>query len=139
MRILVLCTGNSCRSQMAEGFLKTHDQIKVFSAGTDPAERVNPHSVKVMKEIGIDLSSHKPKKVDTFLNDPFDYVITVCDNAKENCPVFIGEVKHRLHIGFEDPAEATGTEEEILEVFRNTRDRIKDSMNEFYLENIHNR
>lgn len=139
MRILVLCTGNSCRSQMAEGFLKTYDQIEVFSAGTDPAHRVNPHAMKVMKEIGIDLSSHKPKKVDAFLNDPFDYVITVCDNAKETCPVFIGEVKHRLHIGFEDPAEATGTEKEILEVFRTTRDQIREKMYEFYLENIHDR
>jgi arsenate reductase len=138
MRILILCTGNSCRSQMAEGFLKSIDLIEVHSAGTQPAERVHPMAVKVMSEVGIDLSSHKPESVDQFLTDSFDYVITVCDNSKEDCPVFMGDVKHRLHIGCEDPAEATGTEDEILEAFRIIRDQIKERMNEFYREYIKN-
>lgn len=136
MKILILCTGNSCRSQMAEGFLKSLDQLEVYSAGTHPADRVHPKAVQVMNEMGIDLSSHKTKMVDEFLSKSFDYVITVCDKAKENCPVFTGEVKNRLHIGFEDPAEATGTDEEILRVFRTVRDQIRESMQEFYLENI---
>jgi arsenate reductase len=137
MKILILCTGNSCRSQMAEGFLKSFDhKMEVYSAGTHPAEHVHPVAVKVMGEIGIDLSSYLPKRVDGFLNDAFDYVITVCDNARENCPVFTGKLKHRLHIGFEDPAEATGTEEEILSAFRTIRDEIRENMYEFYLERI---
>jgi len=136
MKILILCTGNSCRSQMAEGYLKSCDSLEVYSAGTAPADKVHPKAIQVMNEIGIDLSSHQPKMVDEFLSEAFDYVITVCDNAKENCPVFTGDVKNRLHIGFEDPAEATGTEQEILEVFRVIRDRIKESMNAFCHENI---
>ncbi len=136
MKILILCTGNSCRSQMAEGFLNTYDQVTAQSAGTFPAERVHPKAVIVMKEAGIDLSSHTPKMVDEFISETFDYVITVCDNAKENCPVFLGDVKQQLHIGFEDPAEATGTEEEILEVFRTIREQIKKRFHEFYLDNI---
>lgn len=136
MKILILCTGNSCRSQMAEGFLNSYDGVDAYSAGTKPADRVHPKAVKVMGEIGIDISSNSPKMVDEFIKDPFDYVITVCGNAKENCPVFTGKVKHQLHIGFEDPAEATGTEEEVLEVFRDIRDQIKEKMHAFYLENI---
>jgi len=132
MKILILCTGNSCRSQMAEGFLKSFDPaLEVFSAGTDPSEQVHPNAVEVMKEKGIDLSDHYPQKVDEFLNDSFDYVITVCGHAQENCPVFLGEVKQHLHIGFEDPAEATGTEEEILEEFRRIRDKIRERMHAF--------
>ena len=137
MKILILCTGNSCRSQMAEGFLQSFDpNIGVYSAGTDPSDKVHPKAVVVMKEIGIDLSTHHPKLVNEFLEDEFDYVITVCDNAKENCPVFFGDVKHRLHIGFEDPAEATGTEEEVFTLFRKIRDEIRDRMHAFYLERI---
>jgi len=133
MKVLILCTGNSCRSQMAEAFLKTIDStLEVFSAGTEPAERVNPYAVKVMKELGIDISNNKPKLVDEFLSMEFDYVITVCDNARQNCPAFLGKVKHRLHIGFEDPAEARGSEEEIIKVFRKVRDEIKESFKEFY-------
>jgi arsenate reductase len=129
MKILILCTGNSCRSQMAEGFLRSFDpEIKVFSAGTEPSNRVHPKAVTVMQELGIDLSEHYPQKVDEYLQEAFDFVITVCGHAKENCPVFQGEVKQHLHIGFEDPAEATGTEEEILEVFRRIRDEIKEHM-----------
>ena len=132
-KILILCTGNSCRSQMAEGLLKSFDdKLEVYSAGTKPAERVHPKAVQVMNEIGIDLSANYPKMVDRFLNDEFDYVITVCGNAKENCPVFIGKVGKQLHIGFEDPAEATGTEEEILAEFRKIRDQIKNDFYTFY-------
>ena len=133
MKILILCTGNSCRSQIAEGFLKSFDaKLEVYSAGTNPSSRVHPIAVKVMKEIGIDISQNVPKNVDRFLNQSFDYVITVCDNAKETCPVFTGKVKHRLHIGFEDPADATGTEEEIIAVFRKVRDQIKVEFYNFY-------
>ena len=132
MRILILCTGNSCRSQMAEGFLRSfNSEIEVFSAGTEPSNQVHPKAVEVMKEKGIDLSGHYPQKVEEFLDDAFDYVITVCGHAKENCPVFLGEVKQHLHIGFEDPAEATGTEEEILEEFRRIRDEIQERMKAF--------
>ena len=133
MKILILCTGNSCRSQMAEGFLKSFNpDFKVYSAGTYPSSIVHPKAIKVMNEVGIDLSKHYPKSVNQFLNEPFDYVITVCDNAKETCPIFIGNVGKQLHIGFEDPAEAQGTEEEILSVFRQIRDEIKKEFYEFY-------
>lgn len=133
LRILVLCTGNSCRSQMAEGFLKSFDNdLEVFSAGTHPEKTVNPYAVTVMKEKGIDISTHNPKNADEFLKNSFDYVITVCDNAKETCPVFTGTVKHKLHIGFEDPALAKGTGEEILSVYRKTRDEIEKEFKKFY-------
>lgn len=139
-KILILCTGNSCRSQMAEGLLKSFDEnLEVFSAGTNPSNQVHPKAVKVMKELGIDLSKNYPKKVDQFLSDDFDYVITVCDNAKESCPVFLGKVKNQLHIGFEDPAEATGTDEEILNEFRRIRDEIKRDFYEFYQKQIANK
>ncbi|HSR19230.1 MAG TPA: arsenate reductase ArsC [Ignavibacteriaceae bacterium] len=136
-RILILCTGNSCRSQMAEGFLKSFDKnLKVYSAGTEPAQKVNPFAVKVMKETGIDISKAVPENVEKYLSGSFDYVITVCDNAKETCPVFIGTVKRRLHIGFEDPADAKGTEEEIISVFREVRDKIKNDFYELYLKEL---
>ncbi len=136
-RILILCTGNSCRSQMAEGFLKSFDEnLEVYSAGTKPAERVNPFAIKAMKEVGIDISNGIPENVDKYLSQSFDYVITVCDNAKETCPVFIGKVGKQLHIGFEDPADAVGTEEEILAVFRKVRDEIKRDFYEFYDKEI---
>ncbi|RPI00737.1 MAG: arsenate reductase ArsC, partial [Calditrichaeota bacterium] len=97
MKILILCTGNSCRSQMAEGWLKSFDdRLQVFSAGTAPAARVHPKAVQVMAEVGIDLSRNHPKSVDQFLSVNFDYVITVCDHANETCPLFLGSVKHRL-------------------------------------------
>lgn len=136
-RILILCTGNSCRSQMAEGFVKSFDSsLRVFSAGTNPAPRVSSKTIQVMKEVGIDISRNNPKDVSLYTKEPFDYVITVCDNAKETCPVFIGKVKSRLHIGFEDPADAKGSEEEILAVFRRVRDEIKEGFYKFYTENI---
>ena len=122
---------------MAEGFLKSFDStLEVFSAGTKAEQKVNPYAVEVMAEIGIDISSQMPKQVDIFLNESFDYVITVCDNARETCPVFIGKVKHHLHIGFEDPADAVGTEEEILSEFRRIRDEIKNDFYKFYQENL---
>jgi len=117
---------------MAEGFLKSFDlQLEVFSAGTEPSDQVHPKAVEVMKEKGIDLSGHYPQRVDVFLEETFDYVITVCGHAKENCPVFLGKVKQHLHIGFDDPAEATGTEEEIFEEFRRIRDEIQEKMRTF--------
>ncbi len=129
MKILILCTGNSCRSQMAEGFLRSlHPEWKIFSAGTKPEKEVNPLAVKVMEEAGIDISHHQPKNIQQFIGYDFDYVITVCDNARESCPIFTGKVKHRLHIGFEDPADARGNEEEKLEVYRRVRNEI---MNQF--------
>ena len=135
--ILVLCTGNSCRSQMAEGFLKSFDsELNVYSAGTNPSGTVHPKAIQVMKEIGLDISGGYPKKVDEFLNKSFDFVITVCDNAKETCPIFIGDVKEQLHIGFEDPADAVGTEEEILAEFRKIRDEIESDFKEFYLSKL---
>ena len=136
-RILILCTGNSCRSQIAEGFLKSFDsELEVYSAGTNPSKQVHSKAIQVMKEVGIDLSQNYPKMVDKFLKESFDYVITVCDNAKETCPVFIGKVVKQLHIGFEDPANATGTEEEILNTFRRIRDEIKNDFYEFYQKNL---
>ena len=133
MKILILCTGNTCRSQMAEGFLKAMDpSLEVYSAGTEPGERVHPVAIEVMKEKGIDLSNGRPKPVEQFINTPFDYVITVCDGAREACPFFSGEVKHRLHIGFDDPAEATGTPEEVKAVFTRVRDEIERDFTRFY-------
>ena len=132
-RILLLCTGNSCRSQMAEGILQSMDHdIEVLSAGTRPEKQVNPKAIKVIKEIGIDISAHSPKIVDQFTGVDFDYVITVCDNAKESCPVFTGNVKHRLHIGFEDPASVAGEEEQVLNVYRKIRDQILVAFKDVY-------
>jgi arsenate reductase (thioredoxin) len=133
MKILILCTGNSCRSQMAEGFLKSFDaRLEVFSAGTHPASKANAHAVAVMKEVGIDISRNEPKSVNLFLTGSFDYVITVCDDAKESCPYFSGNVRHRMHIGFEDPAKAQGTAEEVLAVYRKIRDQIREEFLKFY-------
>ncbi|MFZ4570119.1 MAG: arsenate reductase ArsC [Bacteroidales bacterium] len=137
MKILILCTGNSCRSQMAEGFMKSFDpRLVVFSAGTHPAPQANPNAVEVMKEAGIDISQNKPRSVDLFLSEPFDYVITVCGGARESCPAFTGKVKNRWHIGFDDPADAVGTAEEVLPVYRRVRDEIKAGFLSFYNETI---
>ena len=136
MKILIICTGNTCRSQMAEGFLKSFNKnLDVFSAGTNAEKKVNPYAIKVMAEKGINISTQFPKSVDLFIKEPFDYVITVCDGAKEICPVFTGNVKHRLHIGFEDPANAKGSNEEKLIVYRKVRDEIEREFRKFY-ENI---
>ncbi len=137
MKILILCTGNSCRSQMAQGFLQSFDKnIEVHSAGTEPATQVNQMAVKVMHEVGVDISQHIPKLVDIYLKDEWDYVITVCDSAKETCPVFSGKVKHRLHMGFEDPSHATGSNEYILSEFRRVRDEINNSFYTLYTTQI---
>ena len=131
-RILILCIGNSCRSQMAEGFLRSLDStLHVVSAGTNPATHVHPKAIAVMKEIGIDLNNAYPKPVDSLLDESFDYVITVCDNAKETCPLFTGKVKYRLHIGFDDPAAAIGTDEEALQEFRRVRNDIREKFKIF--------
>lgn len=119
---------------MAEGFLKSFDAgLEVHSAGTAPSDRVHSLAVKVMHEKGISLEGHSPKSVDQFLDQQFDYVITVCGGAEASCPAFTGAVKQRLHIGFEDPAEATGNDEEVLAVFRTIRDQIERRFREFYL------
>lgn len=125
-RVLVLCTGNSARSQMAEGILRSLDsQFDVHSAGTAPAARVHPAAVQAMAEIGLDISAHRPKPVEGFLRQRFDYVITVCDHAAETCPVFFGKVGQRVHMGFRDPAAAQGSRDEVLAAFREVRDEIR--------------
>jgi arsenate reductase len=132
-KILVLCTGNSCRSQMAEGILRAIDtELEVYSAGTQPAKNVNPNAIEVMKEIDIDITGQRPQNVVEFASQPFDYVITVCDSAKEVCPVFTGEVKNKVHIGFDDPYNARGTDDEVLNVYRRVRDEIKRDLGKFY-------
>jgi arsenate reductase len=118
---------------MAEAYLQSlNEKLKVFSAGTTPSERVHPKAIQVMKEKGIDIHDKKPKDVNNFINKSFDYVITVCDNAKETCPVFSGNVKNRLHIGFDDPAEANGTDEYVISEFRRVRNEIFEKFKEFY-------
>jgi len=130
-RVLILCTGNSARSQMAEGLLRTiaGDRYEVFSAGVAPSH-VRPEAIEVMSELGIDLSSHRSKSVDEFAGQRFDYVITVCDNAAENCPVFPGSTK-RIHWSFDDPAGVTGSEEDRLAAFRHSRDEIRKRLEQF--------
>ncbi|UCD36991.1 MAG: arsenate reductase ArsC [Fidelibacterota bacterium] len=131
-RVLILCTGNSCRSQMAEAFLRQlRPEWEVVSAGTFPAAQVHPLAIRVMDEVGVDLSHQRTTSVDHLIPQSFDYVITVCDDARETCPVFTGEVGARLHIDFEDPARAVGTEEEILKVFRQVRDEIRKRFGEW--------
>lgn len=135
MRILILCTGNSCRSQMAAGFLgKLRPHWEVSSAGTAPAGQVNPLAVKVMGEVAVDLTGARPQPVDALAHQPFDYVITVCDQARESCPAFTGKVGRRMHLGFPDPARATGTDEEVRAVFRNVRDAIRQRFEIFAAE-----
>jgi arsenate reductase (thioredoxin) len=137
MKILILCTGNSCRSQMAEGFLKSFDsRLTICSAGTYPASSVSKKAIIVMKEAGIDISSNIPKSVELFTGEEWDYVITVCDDANETCPLFTGKVKNRLHLGFEDPAKATGSDEFVLSEFRRIRDEIRNKFQNFYNDNL---
>lgn len=128
-RVLILCTGNSCRSQMAEGFINNllGDTWEAYSAGTAPSGYVHPLAVRVMDEIGIDIAENESKSTDEFRGDAFDVVVTVCDDAAENCPVWLGEGK-TVHIGFPDPADVVGTEEERLAVFRRIRDAIRDGV-----------
>ena len=133
MKVLILCTGNSCRSQMAHGWLQSFDKsLEVHSAGTEPAAQVNPKAIEIMAEAGIDISKHYPKSVDRYLNEKWDWVITVCGDANEKCPFFSGEVRHRLHIGFDDPSHATGTDEFIRSEFIRVRDEIKQEFNKLY-------
>ena len=137
MKILILCTGNSCRSQMAEGFLQSFDKsLTVCSAGTQASGKLNEKAVAVMKESGIDISHHTSDSVEKYLHEEWDYVITVCAEADRNCPVFSGKVKHRLHIGFDDPAKVTGSDEFVLNEFRRIRDAIKEKFHQFYQENL---
>ncbi len=124
--VLILCTGNSCRSHMAEGILRAvaGDVVDVFSAGSKPAGYVHPLAIAVMREIGIDLSSHTSKHMNEFLSRPVTTVITVCGNADQACPIYPGQV-NRHHWRFDDPAHATGTEEQVLAEFRRVRDEIR--------------
>ena len=137
MKVLILCTGNSCRSQMAHGFLQSFDpRITVCSAGTQASGKLNEKAVAAMKEAGIDISHHTSDSVDKYLGEAWDYVITVCGGANEAYPAFIGKVKHRLHIGFDDPSHAIGTEEFIGSEFIRVRDEIKEGFYKFYIEEI---
>ena len=125
--VLILCTGNSCRSHMAEGILRAAagDLVEVHSAGSKPTGYVHPKAIEALREIGIDISSHRSKHMDEFLDRDIDTVITVCGNADQACPVFSGQV-HRYHWPFDDPAHASGTEEEVMTSFRRVRDKIKE-------------
>ncbi len=137
MKILILCTGNSCRSQMAHGFLHSFDKrMTVCSAGTEASGKLNATAVQVMAEIGIDISHHTSDSVEKYLHETWDYVITVCGGANESCPAFVGKVKHRLHIGFDDPSHATGSNEFILSEFHRVRDEIKAQFFQLYVEQI---
>src|SRR6266478_2517136 len=124
-RVLILCTGNSARSQMVEGLLRhdSGDQFDVESAGTQPS-RVRPEAIQVMREIGIDISGHRSKSVDEFTGQDFDYVLTVCDHAKETCPIYPWH-SNRMHHNFQDPSAVEGSEEQRLAVFREVRDEIR--------------
>ncbi|HZX75036.1 MAG TPA: arsenate reductase ArsC [Cyclobacteriaceae bacterium] len=135
-KILVLCTGNSCRSQIAHGYLNkfVNGKADVYSAGIE-THGVNPKAIQTMKEDGIDISHHTSNNVNEYANINFDYVITVCDNAKENCPYFPATVKS-FHYNFPDPAKAKGTDEEVMAQFRSTRDLIKTYCKNFVVENL---
>ncbi len=137
MKILILCTGNSCRSQMAHGFLQSFDpRLTVCSAGTQASGKLNAQAVEVMKEAGIDISHHTSDPVEKYLNEEWDYVITVCGGANEACPAFIGKVKHRLHIGFDDPSHASGSPDFVWSEFIRVRDEIKNGFWQLYAEQI---
>ena len=133
MKILIVCTGNSCRSQIAHGFLQSFDKrLEVFSAGTQASGKLSSRAVRVMKEAGVDISHHTSDQIDKYLVEDWDYVITVCGGANESCPVFPGKVKNRLHIGFDDPSVATGSDEYVLNEFRRVRDKIKIVFTDLY-------
>lgn len=135
-KVLFLCTANSCRSQMAEGIANHFlgDRLEAVSAGTE-ASFVNPRAVQVLREIGVDISGHRSKNLDEFSGRKFDYVITLCGDASEKCPLFFGGAE-RIHLGFSDPAKAQGTEEEVMDEFRRIRDEIRDSLTEFFQSRI---
>jgi arsenate reductase len=134
--ILVLCTGNSCRSQIAEGYLRHYagENANVYSAGVE-THGVNPRAISIMNEVGIDISNHTSNHVDEYANIDFDFIITVCDNAKERCPYF-PSMAERFHYNFPDPAKATGSEEEILSEFRRVRLLIADYCKDFVEKNV---
>lgn len=134
--ILVLCTGNSCRSQIAEGYIRhfAKDKANVYSAGVE-THGVNPRAIAIMKEDAVDISNHTSNNIDEYHNIPFDFVITVCDNAKERCPFFPTKAT-KLHYNFPDPAKATGTEDEIMTTFRSVREEIKTYCEKFVAENL---
>jgi arsenate reductase len=136
-RVLLLCTHNSCRSQMGEGLVNHDlgDRIQAFSAGTE-ATRVNPLAAQVMKELGIDISSHRSKTLDEFAGESFDYVITLCGDAFEKCPLFFGGGQ-RIHIGFDDPSRLRGSEDEVLLEYRRVRDEIRQRLTAFLTGNTH--
>ena len=137
MKVLILCTGNSCRSQMAHGFLQSFNpNITVCSAGTQASGKLNEKAVAVMKEGGVDISHHTSDSVDKYLKDEWDYEITGCGGANEECPAFFGKVKHRLHIGFDDPSHAVGTAEFIDSEYIRVRDEIKEAFWRFYMQEI---
>ncbi|MFC2137438.1 arsenate reductase ArsC [Bacteroidota bacterium] len=137
MKILILCTGNSCRSQMAHGFLHSFDKnLAVCSAGTEASGKLNEKAVLAMKEIGIDISHHTSDPVEKYLDEEWDYVITVCGGANENCPTFVGKVKNRLHIGFDDPSNVTGSEIYIWSEFIRVREEIKKAFYNLYIKQI---
>lgn len=137
MKVLILCTGNSCRSQMAHGFLQSFDdRITVCSAGTEASGQLNAKAVKAMAEIGIDISGHTSDSVSKYLGDEWNYVITVCGGANEACPAFMGKVKNRLHIGFDDPSHAVGSDEFVWSEFVRVRDEIKAGFYKLYKEEI---
>jgi len=137
MKILILCTGNSCRSQMGQAFMQSYNTgIEVYSAGTKPSSIVHPLAINVMSELGFDLNNYKPESVNLYLKTDFDYLITVCGGAKESCPNFTGNVKHRIHIGFDDPAEAKGDDAFVLSEFRRIRDEINKDFKQYYLKTI---
>jgi len=139
VKILILCTGNSCRSQMAHGFLQSFDpRLKVFSAGTEASGKLNPKAVEVMKEAGVDISHHTSDQVDQYLGEEWDYVITVCGGAHETCPAFMGKVKHRLHMGYDDPSHAAGTPEFSQSEYYRVRDEIKEGFWKLYQEELLN-
>ena len=138
-KILILCTGNSCRSQMAQGYLASlNSQLYVRSAGTNPSAEIHPKSIASMLDKNLDIRHQKPEHVNRYLNEEWDYVITVCDDAKESCPYFTGKVKHRLHIGFEDPAKVSGSDKHIRSEFNRIRDQIFERMQEFYDKDLTN-
>lgn len=134
--ILVLCTGNSCRSQIAEGYLRKYagNKVNVYSAGIE-THGVNPKAIQVMAEEGVDISKHTSNNVNEYINIQFDYIITVCDNANENCPYFPGEAQ-RFHHNFPDPAKAKGSPEEVMDEFRNVRDLIRSYCKEFVADHL---
>lgn len=137
MKVLILCTGNSCRSQMAHGFLKSFDErLIVKSAGTEASGKLNQKAVEVMNEIGLDISQHTSDSVEKYLEDEWDYVITVCGGANESCPTFLGQVENRLHLGFDDPSEAEGSAEFIQSEFLRVRDAIKETFYNLYMNEI---